>query len=977
MKKKILIGIISAIVFCCSLTAGILTVTAENSPTNLDEIVTDQIWGTEYVLPKANIQTDSGIKMAETLLYTPSGKVISTAETTLNEAGEYTLVFIVRDNGQQTVLKKTFCVQYPVMDFGGGAGDAIYLTNEEYAGLKVNATSGKEATLNRYIDISQATSSDVLFKLRVTPKVEGVAEITRMEVKLTDVYDESNYITIRFNSDTASGNTGFATYVSAAANGRLFSGYNYDGGTPSLKVNSVYGTTIYSTFEGRENEFAHNKFASPYFELRYDYAEKCLYVPNYGGSSLLKVIDFDNRNDFDDIWQGFTDGKVRVSVKCIGADANYVITDIFDADLTEKSFIDDVKPNILLETPETLPVSSVNAEYTIFPSTAFDLYSGSVPVESKVFFCYNDDEMISIPVVNGKFQTQYQGNYKIIYSAKDFFGNYAETILDIQTLAQTSNIQVTTMDEYGKGLQGIKINYIPATAEGGSGENIVTQDVFYQDGSQDFYIDEMGFIPNKVGNYRVVYTAKDYIGKQQTLEKVVVVEQNIEPVFQSEITLQKFMIEGNSYILPDLYAIDYVTGETIKATITVSDANGEKILTDNMCVPNCKNTGDLIAVKYEVKGKKGSAKKTFEIPVYKVKYVEGDEEYIDFSKYFIKDPSVVSEYTLKGINLTADIGKIEYINPVIAKELSLVFDISVGSRVRLYLHDSANYTDEFFVEFNTMSDRVVVNVNGEITADTNYFTNRENEIKFVLNTNEGFIKVGTKTFTPKSMPKIDSGFAYIGWDILQNNTKLSVIKINTLDCNEKSKDRSKPQIYYTRGKVNCSLGDIAQTAPVFCADLLDSYTTCTLTVTNPKGNIVTDINGVKLENLGANVAYEFRCDQYGIYTVTYSAKDSYGNRVSTNYLIRVWDSTPPTISKVNIPSSVTCGTTLEIPKANVSDAETSKAEGYVCVKSPKGVIEHIAGEKYTFNQIGVYQVIYYAKDSNGNLQITSYKILVK
>ena len=102
------------------------------------------------------------------------------------------------------------------------------------------------------------------------------------------------------------------------------------------------------------------------------------------------------------------------------------------------------------------------------------------------------------------------------------------------------------------------------------------------------------------------------------------------------------------------------------------------------------------------------------------------------------------------------------------------------------------------------------------------------------------------------------------------------------------------------------------------------------------------------------ISEDVNTSKVGEYTITYSAKDSAGNKANTIRVVKVVDTTPPTISlKGDNPMILTEGSSFNDPGVNTSD----NANGEIKVTTSGSV---------DTNKVGEYSLIYIATDNSGN-----------
>ena len=133
-------------------------------------------------------------------------------------------------------------------------------------------------------------------------------------------------------------------------------------------------------------------------------------------------------------------------------------------------------------------------------------------------------------------------------------------------------------------------------------------------------------------------------------------------------------------------------------------------------------------------------------------------------------------------------------------------------------------------------------------------------------------------------------------------------------------------------------------------------------------------NGVKLENVDASKSYSFELNEYGQYTVEYTAKEVDwfgGEKKFVNYVI-VMDEVAPKIRLTSdYTKSVKVGEAIILPNFEVSD-NLNKAEELTVDKlilNPVGRTERLPGSSNSLiaAQAGFYRITIMVKDAYGNM----------
>lgn len=957
-KKGVIAALVICLIACFSAAIFRFSATAEGQE-YIPAVEAVQEYRSVYRLPKATVEIDGKYIEAQTILVKPNGEKTSAEAVTLDTAGVYYVQFWY--NGRQVTEQQKFTVYYPYVEFNGKGSTAEY---SEGDGLKIKTRAGVRATFNRIIDLSAVGANDALIKMYVTPTVAGNQDFSKFDIILTDIHDESNYLTIEIVNTNENGKT--HSYVKAGASFQPLTGRE-NGNPERIHAHDMYGAPVKWTFYGNPTDEKSNLLS-----IYYDAESKRVYAQDG-----YFVIDLDDKKYFSDLWSGFTSGKVKMTLVAGGGTvANYALTEVYGLDLKETFYIDNEKPVIDVKVPETVPAAKTGEPYKIFEATAFDDYAKTLEVTKKVYVNYYSDSPYSVAVKDGAFIPGRSGSYTIVYSAVDHFGNEAIKTVDVKAYGEIEGMVITLTEEQKSGKAGDRIEFAPVTVTGGSGEVKVSVSV---ESECEYDADEHSFKPRSAGSYTIVYTAEDYLGSKKVLKNVVEIAANPNPVYEDEFYMPLKMISGAKYRLPKALATDFNTGRFIESEITVTDDGGERTLDGYEYVPNVSTSGKTVKIVYRAVSPTGEVEKTFYVPVYAVGYGES----LDTSAYFVGE-NLTKKYTDAGLDISfTDDTTIGYANAVLADRLELNFGINSSASsaaVTLLISDKCDPSKSTYVRFVWKNGAVVADINGENTAITDLkFTAASENFTVAYDTLGNKIKIGTKSYELKTKTEFTDGLVFLEWQFEGTaKTTFSVYRLNRQIFTAEASDLADPQIALQgeRGG-KTSFGSIYRTSVAYYGDVLDPYVTCTMTVTDPDGNVVTDTNGLKLERVSADIAYYFECGKYGVYTLSYSASDTSGNTLELGFAVKVWDSDPPTITVEKRSIEAVVGKKITLPTATATDAVSGEREVYRCVKAPDGTIVNVKENEYVFASAGTYYIYYYATDANGNLGKTIVEVTVK
>ena len=163
------------------------------------------------------------------------------------------------------------------------------------------------------------------------------------------------------------------------------------------------------------------------------------------------------------------------------------------------------------------------------------------------------------------------------------------------------------------------------------------------------------------------------------------------------------------------------------------------------------------------------------------------------------------------------------------------------------------------------------------------------------------------------------------------------------------------------------------TVPVaYAYDVLCGITDVTVKVTDPDGNVLSEFDGVKI-----NEEKSFTAEKYGYYVITYLSIDLNSKITENKIYIYVKDSVMPEINiNGEVRTEIKVGQTITFPSASATDNYLTP-QLYLLVNLPDGSFEMLSEDRsYTFKNAGNYRLVYYAYDSDYNLTMKEFVIRV-
>lgn len=1036
MKKSI---IVSAL-FASVLVGGVAVQTGASTQAGAGNIEWSTLetpieneydFGETFVVPTRTLSVNGAELDVKSVVVYPDGNATQATVVKLTMGGSYTVRYTAYANGNAYVDEYTFwvtgaqvSVQSAKSSFSYGAYsydvDRTALVDtktgetehKQYSytcesGLMVRLARGDVLEFHTPIDIKNVTSADSLVKAFATPDEQGSPDFEKLTFTFTDVYNPN--ITLKFVSrHTEEGYDFRKTYSLVAGNGQKESGLDLQ------DASNVYvgrwGTSGDGTYTRRFKAVywyeKDAKWVDDYREqdempidFRYDWENKTAHIRDYRTATRVNTIgDLDNPEHFDTLWSGFTSGKVRLSVSAdvyTGETANFCITHVRGLDLTQTDYVDTQAPVITVENDyEEMPNGLVGGEYPVPKATAFDWNVGNCLVKTSVWYNYTSQNPKSVSIENGWFKTEKHGDYAIVFEAVDGNGNKATEVRWVRVEKELPALTVTLQgDKMQSGECGDWIDvadYAVLNALGNEQDVSVSVTARFEGGEIAV---EGGFRPEKAGEYQIVYTATDYIGRVAQTDYYVTVETGEKAKFIEEAYLPPAFVSGMQYVMPTVYASDYTSGTLVQklAYAEIKDKNGVRhVECGETFTPVVAKQGDVVTVVY----KYGDVQsKTYEIPATVATGRNEQGRTRLFTANYLHGAGFTANSTTEHTEITAtqESGCWTFANRLLAQNFSLkirgVKNASEYDGIWITLSDSADKNQQVKIYVQNLSSGMMFYV-GKQTLKTLNVLNEQGG--FTLGYANGNVSVG---MTKLLVETYENGKPFIGFssgkitlrvafDNASVGAKYALEEICGQPMTLQARDGFSPNIvvFGDYGGLQ-TYGSIVTLPSANALDVLDPFVTFTLTVKNPNGSVATDVNGKKLENVDPTAVYTLKMANYGQYFVSYKAVDSVGNVNDWSYPLIVKDDVLPTLTfSGSFKDTAQVGDTLVLPNFTVSDNVTSANDLIVkkYVYTPSGTVYELSKSSNSIVclQTGEYEFRITVMDEEGNLALYTRKVTV-
>jgi len=1017
---------------------GVLFGTAED-PTWTDvEFATEYVRDDTLTIPERQLTIGDNAYDASIKLVYPNGTttMVESGSMSLDVAGQYTIIYEATADAQTYTEEVEIFVADKLWSVSNPKSSVEYGKVGDTDALLASLARNDELRFNKIIDVSNITMADTLVRAFINPAVAGSYEFDKLMFILTDAMDPTQTLTIRGNRSSSTSNQRFGSYWTSAAPNQTFGGWdhNYMGGAFSLThpdgIRGMYVTnaSFYSE-NGKFNPISSwpvtaDKCA---FKLSYDKDNVTTYI---NGS---RIADHDNPAFYEDepLWAGFPSGKVFLTVKAMeyaGEFANIAITNLYGYDLTaENKFVETDEPELTVDVNEKYvsyendtytftPTAVVGGNYPVPTASAYDMYSGNLSVNTKVYFNYGSEtNRVERPIKNGSFLVNKAGKYAIVYNVSDAMGNKAERVYWITAVSELENpldISLDTSDVVVEDVCGQHIAVAPYTTTGGSGDVNVT--ITAKCGDVEIDATNGVFVPEQAGTWTITYAAKDYAGSEVEKSYNVEIAWGTIPVFVDEIKLPRYYISEMEYVVPTIIAYDYSSQKKVEcvAKMVLKDANGEKTYNaGDTFVPVAEEGVSQLTLKFTAGGAEYETTVGVVTPIEKT--ATAQRVYIE--KMFVGE-NFTATRDRKGLILVGgEAGSFAWIysNPVVAENASLSVKGVKGSsnfdamKVTLIDSENENIAVSMYVE-NPANGYAKVNFGDtkrEMVKGFNFGTDTTGRAldEFVFAYKDGKFYVDAigvivdKDDMGNAFNGFPSGRVYISTEVVNAKAGASYIvqKFDNNLINNAVTDRTAPRISIGSNYGGIyAIGSQYVVAKALASDTLDASVSATVTVRTPEGKLVTDTNGLTLENVPADKEYVFDLVMYGQYLVEYISEDCNNRPGSMSFAINVLDRKAPKATIADTWSATAkVGETVVLPEITISDDSSTVDQMKVFrhVRNPHGDaitfgydynVNKETGKivynrySFTFTQEGEYKFVNVIYDASGNQRVVEYVVMV-
>lgn len=952
----------------------------------------------KYVLPSALLVHGDKTQSAVVSVFAPDGASVTLQENAFipKQTGEYTIRFSAELEG--VAYQKEF-----VVDCAIGAGSLVQniagiVSVEGNIDLPAYSSSGNgirilaDARNSTFrfanpIDLNVLDKDQNLIELQVLSG-DNYAGFTELIIELVDVENEQNTVKYKYRynqwNDTYS-------YALLNYNGKSLGIRNEAGHIG--EVDNYFGFVTHNSFSGYKYQGK-----SP-FAVRVDYAERQFFVREINNTFKLLLDADDPALVGENIWSGFSSGKVyvQVTMQTLYDVGGVIVTELAGQSLSGELLEDDVAPNLYLEDNDyilnyaQMPTGCVGYSYALPVAFGEDVLSPYCAVERVLYFKKTATELEVVEVGNANaFTPNRQGEYVLWYTVTDLYGNTEELVLNFSVM-ESRTVEVEFASTPETAVVGEKYRVPEINVFGASG-NAQFEYVVYLNQTEIRLSRTREVYLSDVGEIKIVYTLSDYLqeGIQGELRIPIIASET--PIIQIDGRVPLTAVKGSVVVLPSFTAKSFAEngGAQVPAWIEV---DGEKLAGNTFTVT--KNKGEIITVQYFAGNQGSLSEQTYLLTVLEPMYLS---DYLAVDN--IQGVTLSNEKFYTSIVTDKD-NAISLPNMVVCDDMTLRFTIDPAhnafERLHIKLFDSVKRERAIYLTVlpvNQTQSRVLLNGDEEkAVAVQGSFYNRTQEFYFIVDGKSKTISDvnGNILFTLDEFENGDyfdgfnGGVAYLTFYIngvetgemgsleliqVSNQIFASTYKSGVL---QPYNDKTAPVLFLKEKFYNHTVeyNEEILIPAGWAYDVLKGAQVTTLTLLAPNGEKVID-------NASCNEETKIKLTQYGYYTIRYTT-DNNGRAYHVEYYVKVRNRKLPQISvDGTVKETYALNEKLTIPTATVLGDNAGNTTVYVFLQTPSArIVNYTDKTEIEFTEKGEYQLIFYAIDEEYNIteKIYTFKVV--
>ena len=847
-------------------------------------------------------------------------------------------------------------------------------------GVKFTASSANRwVEYSNVVDISSYQKNDILLAFTPLATARGNADFNEFNVKLTDAEDEDNYLLIKIKPSQWYP----ATFTAETAELEPC-GYQYGDYRPGYsEATWAFSDKYHVGFDGTTNDAVYAPEGQGFDKmearhrsiiLHYDFEDKAVWVTGQEGSQFcIMDLDWSESVGYGKEWKGFSSGKVKLSFcskQHRSGSPSYMVLNAFNTPMNGAQTTDTQEPVLLFGeevSSDTAPSALVGRTYRLPTVACLDTVDGEIACDIRL----TDPDGEEVTVTDNAFVPEKTGFYTLTYTASDKAGNPVEKTLRFTAQKNVPAVTIEAQPDKTDVEVGAQVRVPKADITAKDGAYIVETDVevLRAGTSERVALENDVFIPLFAGEYRVVYSATDWLGFTHT-HTVCYAASNPQNRVTTHGKLQQLrrLFDGVAVRLPALNAYDYLgtagVGIAQEATVRLSgNGQSETLPAGSVFTPDYGKFGQKLTVEYRV----GDVMITsYQVDIMEMPdtdaadYADKNDGTYQLDDYFIFDEDVQVEYNSASDESefyrisakkgeTADKG-FKFVNPLQADGFNVSF--SVPDMMKNFTALKLTLRDAFDASIG--------------------FDLRLEDI--LTSTDEGF--KDTYTFVTLNGGQKYTMYGTYNYYVYHN-------KLN--DAGEEVKDDDGNPIKEFDSKVTSSLTLTYRDGSIFD---INGDEVCKITENIdgsawkgfPSGMVYFDMT---FEGVGTLDVPDHQTAEYGT-NAAIALSSLCGQTFYVTYrqdqLANFFDiSNPIILANGSVPTEVYLGQTISVPQVVAYDALTPYVEVLVTVQTPNNSTIYSSeplqeGMSFVVDTYGLYYIRYTATDATGNSATLTYTV---
>lgn len=921
----------------------------------------------------------------------PDGTTYYGGQYKLNSYGEYTVVYEAEAGGKKITATHTFEVNKLTYSAGEDTSYSIQTLNSDFGadvkGIALNLAAGDTFKYNRPVNIyTGGTLEFINFNVMHFEPVGKEIVIT-----LTDCYDPSVYVDINYTKAVYD-----ETYLKVGANGKTAYGlWDRTRGAAVLIEGEMHylnnnGTGIPGNRKKERHGLSADRYNNISLSVNSENKDKLRFYVNTRPEAPVNSIisELNNSEIYNYDFGGFTTGEVFVSVTAktvLGENSVPLeiasLGGVSGEDLAPGLLADTTGPEIVVQSEADSLNVMADVPIAVPSAVAYDTNDVSGEVDYAVYYAYGTDNEVNVGVSGGKFTPEELGEYTVVYTACDSFGNKSEKEFVLNAVKKGKEGIEFSCDKVSGVEAGTMVSFASYQAESLNSTAKVNVTVTAPNGSLAAVGSNLSMLVESVGKYTVTYSYSDDLYSGSYTYEFEAVNGGNSRFESDKIVTPKYMIKGAEYSVAKVAAYQYSSVTPIAAATeyTISYDGGAYVPFDPEKFT--VSGASTLKIRYSVSSDDSVFIESDEVKIVDAGYGSG---VLNVARYFAGDfegsvSESASDYISYALGVTSR-GALDFVNPLLLSRFSVRYAISKGTKIDSYTFVFTDYYDnarKATLKFVTGG----VEVNGVFKTVPDSAV--DNAMSVSVN-DDGTLMIGSTAVACDFGFTTDKVLFGIEFEDITVAGKFNVYSV----CNQTlgyyvTSDNIKPLISVKHPDRAASVGDVIRLEIPEYADVLSpsGVEKCVLSVYKD-GKLVSDSNGEQLKNVDPRGGYSFVISEYGSYLILYRYTDGSGKSEDDRFEISVTDIVAPEITLNGYDGkAVSVGVNKEVSPIsysisdNVSARENIKTT--VIVYNEKGVVVRVSNDKFTLTAAGKYTVCIYCSDEAGNTAFASYEVIAK